>query len=45
MKKKKQYKSLMWYIERIACLLLCLLITGLAIFILWAFIVFLILFL
>lgn len=45
MKKKKQYKSLMWYLERIACLLLCVLIALLGIFLLWAFVVFLILFL
>lgn len=44
-KQKKQYKSLMWYLERIACLLLCILISLLAIFCLWAFIVFLLLFL
>lgn len=44
-KKVKKAKSIFWYLERIACLLLCLLITGLAIFILWAFIVFLLLFL
>lgn len=42
MKQKKQYKSLMWYLERIACLLLCILITLGAIFLMWAFICFLI---
>lgn len=44
-KKNKKVKSLFWYLERIGCLLLCILISLLAIFCLWAFIVFLILFL
>lgn len=42
---KRKNKTLMWYIERIACLLLCILIALVGIFLLWAFIVFLLLFL
>lgn len=42
---KNKNKTLMWYIERIACLLLCVLIALLEIFLLWAFVVFLLLFL
>lgn len=37
---KKQGKSIFWYLERIACLLLCIFIVALAIFILWASICF-----
>ena len=39
-KKEKKVKSIFWYLERIGCLLLCILITLLAIFILWASICF-----
>lgn len=44
-KKVKKAKSIFWYLERIACLLLCVLIALLGIFLLWAFVVFLLLFL
>ena len=42
-KKVKKVKSLFWYLERIACLLLCVLITLIAIFLMWAFICFILL--
>ena len=42
-KKVKKAKSIFWYLERIACLLICILISVLAIFVFWAGIVFTIL--